>query len=156
MINNSPYCIYIDIRFTPDMMTNILIYTTFLPLNCQVFSFFQIFQCLEHPAESARITRLNSTLKARRRHFVDRIVNSTDLLNLADLVYLELREYEKLLEDAFEVGLSGTNHHEISDLEKWTFLKSVFFSSTVLTTIGKFKKAIQLLKLPFYVNFIQL
>lgn len=84
---------------------------------------------------------LNTTLNARRRYLVETIVNNSGITNLADLVYLELKGYERTLQDAFEGGLETTTDGErfrsLEELEKWTILQAVFFSSTVLTTIGK-------------------
>ncbi|KAK5643630.1 hypothetical protein RI129_007475 [Pyrocoelia pectoralis] len=96
-----------------------------------------IFRHLEHPAEVDRLSSLQSSLLHRRRHFVERIINNTLVLeNPLEYVFYELSEYEKLLEDAFAEGFQSSHEQEISELEKWSFLKSVFFSSTVLTTIG--------------------
>lgn len=97
----------------------------------------QVFQCLEHPDEQQRLKRISHSLKHRKRNLVERIVNNTDIVNLEEVVWFELSEYEKLLEDAFSEGFDTSSYdQEISDLEKWTLMKSVFFSSTVITTIG--------------------
>ncbi|XP_031342087.1 TWiK family of potassium channels protein 7-like, partial [Photinus pyralis] len=96
-----------------------------------------IFRYLEHPAEVDRLTNLHSSLVHRRRHFVERIINNTLVLeNPLEYVFYELSEYEKLLEDAFAEGFQSSHEQEITELEKWSFVKSVFFSSTILTTIG--------------------
>lgn len=52
----------------------------------------------------------------------------------------EFYEYEKILEDSFEAGLPvvAPEYNIQEENLKWTLLKAVFFSSTVLTTIGEF------------------
>lgn len=67
---------------------------------------------------------------------VERIVNNTRISNLDELVLFELKEYEKTLQDAYKGGLSSP-YEALQDLERWTILRAVFFSSTVITTIGK-------------------
>lgn len=67
---------------------------------------------------------------------VERIVNNTRISNLDQLVLFELKEYEKSLQDAYKGGLSSP-YEDLHDLERWTILRAVFFSSTVITTIGK-------------------
>lgn len=47
----------------------------------------------------------------------------------------ELQNYEEVLRKAFEAGVSIRPEEQIA---KWTILRAVFFSSTVLTTIGMF------------------
>ncbi|KAK4886664.1 hypothetical protein RN001_002935 [Aquatica leii] len=96
-----------------------------------------VFRCLEHPAEIERISRLRSSLLHSRRHLAERIINNTlGLQEPLEYVYFELKEYEKVLEDAFAEGFQSTHHLDKYESEKWSFLTSVFFSSTVLTTIG--------------------
>ncbi|XP_017769645.1 PREDICTED: TWiK family of potassium channels protein 7 [Nicrophorus vespilloides] len=94
-----------------------------------------VFRSVEYPAEVARLTHLNQVVNARRHHLVNRIVNNSELSNLGDLVLMEVKDYEKVLQDAVLGGLTD-NSRPLEELEKWTILKAVFFSSTVITTIG--------------------
>ncbi|KAF5302925.1 hypothetical protein FQA39_LY02105 [Lamprigera yunnana] len=80
---------------------------------------------------------MHSSLLYNRRHLAERIINNTYLLeDPLEYVYYELKEYEKMLEDAFSEGFQSSYHPDLKAPEKWSFLTSVFFSSTVLTTIG--------------------
>ncbi|XP_023013009.1 TWiK family of potassium channels protein 7 isoform X1 [Leptinotarsa decemlineata] len=92
-----------------------------------------IFRRLEYPAEISRIRHFNSTVLHKRQYLINFITNNTKTSNLDYLISNELLEYEKLLQDSFEAGILRFPE---DDLEKWTTLKAVFFSSTVLTTIG--------------------
>lgn len=81
-------------------------------------------------------------VREQRHHFVYAIINNTDLRNLDRLVSLELAKYEVAAQHAVQGGLllsSDSNFPVIT--EKWSILQAVFFSSTVLTTIGKFEQA---------------
>lgn len=100
----------------------------------------QVFRQLEYPAEVTRLLELNSTVNTHRQQLIDSIVNNSEIKNLSDLVYIELKQYEKTLQNAFLGGLEptadGKSYRSLEELEKWTILSSVFFSSSVLTTIG--------------------
>lgn len=61
-------------------------------------------------------------------------MNNTDLKNLDIFISSELENYEKFLQGACKEGIPLFPNEQIA---KWTTLKAVFFSSTVLTTIGE-------------------
>lgn len=100
-----------------------------------------MFRSLESPAELSRISNLSSAIKAKRKYIADIIISNKNITNLNDLINLQLKEYERILEEAFTKGLEMIseldNVRSVEGLEKWTILKAVFFSSTVLTTIGE-------------------
>lgn len=110
---------------------------------------FQVFRQLEYPEEVRMLLEFNSTANAKREQLIGEIVkfvnNSdlTDLADLEDLVKLELKQYVKTLSEAYAVGLrptaDGERFQSLEELEKWTVSSSVFFSSSVLTTIGEQK-----------------
>lgn len=99
-----------------------------------------VFRYLEAPAEQLRrmyFHNLTQTLALRRVQLIDTIVNNTDLINLNHLIILELNDYERTLYEGYRVGFAENENFKNSENdEKWTILKAVFFSSTVLTTIG--------------------
>lgn len=70
---------------------------------------------------------------------MDNIVNFSDVSNFEKFVRTELHEYEEVLQKAFAAGYqdSWNTRNLDEESEKWSTLKAVFFSSTVLTTIGK-------------------
>ena len=70
---------------------------------------------------------------------MDNIVNFSDVSNFEKFVRTELHEYEEVLRQAFAAGYqdSWNTRNLDEEAEKWSTLKAVFFSSTVLTTIGK-------------------
>ncbi|CAH1104039.1 unnamed protein product [Psylliodes chrysocephalus] len=90
-----------------------------------------IFRHFEYPAEIVRTRHYQSLLHEKRQYLLELIVHNDT--NTAIIVTNELIEYDKILEDAFIAGISV---YPSGEIEKWTTLKAVFFSSTVLTTIG--------------------
>lgn len=92
-----------------------------------------VFQRFEYPAEVSRIKYYNSTLNVRRQYLIQTIVNNSDLVNLDYLISNELDKYETVLQASFNAGIPL---RPSTAMAKWTTLKSVFFCSTVLTTIG--------------------
>ncbi|CAH1159361.1 unnamed protein product [Phaedon cochleariae] len=93
-----------------------------------------VFRRFEYPAELSRIRYFNASLSEKRQYLIDFITNGTDESKSDYLISNELVEYEKLLQESFKAGIP--RFPDEGDLEKWTTLKAVFFSSTVLTTIG--------------------
>lgn len=93
--------------------------------------YFQIFRRFEYPAEISRLTYLNTTLVRGRRDLLETIIDAPNFTNIE----VKLEEYEEILHDAFSAGLPVVGQPAV---EKWTILKAVFFSSTVLTTIGEY------------------
>lgn len=94
---------------------------------------FQVFRRFEYPAEVSRFKHFNATLHQKRQDLIERIL-SNDFQDLTEEFY----EYEKILEDSFVAGIPAGAPRYAQENVKWTHLKAVFFSSTVLTTIGKF------------------
>lgn len=89
-----------------------------------------IFKELEYPSEIAKINDLRETINKQRQTLIYKMVN--DIRNYS-LLQDEVRNYEKLLKNAFEVGVAI---HPEDQTIKWTVNKAVFFSTTILTTIG--------------------
>lgn len=118
----------------------------------------QAFQRLELPNEIQTQTDLRSLLRSKRLEFLSAIVNNTDVSNLETLVSVELVKYEEVNLNWYETKLWRFTPKQIifqivqqtvagglilkveedfpSSTEKWSFLQSVFFSSTIITTIG--------------------
>lgn len=99
-----------------------------------VIRLFQIFRRFEYPAERHRLTSLSANLVTGRRNFLATVINSQNL----SITFIEpkLHQYEVILRDALAGGIDLQKDVDAEELEKWTLLKAVFFSSTVLTTIG--------------------
>ncbi|KAK9704575.1 Ion channel [Popillia japonica] len=94
----------------------------------------QVFRQFESPAEISKLTFLNNSLHETRIKFLETLVSTKDKDKIYDLV----SGYETFLRHTFAEGLHEnwiTGEHD-EESEKWTTLKAVFFSSTVLTTIG--------------------
>lgn len=70
-----------------------------------------------------------------REQLIEFIENTTSSSNLNYLISNELKKYERILQDSF---MAGIPRFPQGDIVKWTTLKAVFFSSTVLTTIGMY------------------
>ncbi|CAG9859771.1 unnamed protein product [Phyllotreta striolata] len=91
-----------------------------------------IFRHFEYPAEIIRTEYFHSMLDKKRQDLLELIGNNDTYTQLR--VTNVLIEYDKILEDAYFAGISA--YPDAGEIEKWTTLKAVFFSSTVLTTIG--------------------
>ncbi|XP_050303741.1 LOW QUALITY PROTEIN: TWiK family of potassium channels protein 7-like [Anthonomus grandis grandis] len=92
-----------------------------------------VFRKLEYSAEILKINFYKDLLIKKRQNLIETIVNNTDVTNLDYLIEHELDVYDKALEASFKNGIFLNPNAEMA---KWTTLKSVFFCSTVLTTIG--------------------
>ncbi|XP_045479739.1 TWiK family of potassium channels protein 9-like [Harmonia axyridis] len=88
-----------------------------------------VFRRLEYPAELEKINVYNVTLSTSRRLLIQSILDKENFTTFER----ELQNYEEILRRAFEAGVSIRPEEQIA---KWTILRAVFFSSTVLTTIG--------------------
>ncbi|KAH8323896.1 hypothetical protein KR067_010564 [Drosophila pandora] len=65
------------------------------------------------------------------------ILNNTEVHNLNELLAFELAKYEAAVQEAAEGGLLIVADKDFPEpYERWSILQAVFFSSTVLTTIG--------------------
>uniref|UniRef100_A0A0K8U275 TWiK family of potassium channels protein 7 n=1 Tax=Bactrocera latifrons TaxID=174628 RepID=A0A0K8U275_BACLA len=97
----------------------------------------QVFRQLERPAELERLQYLKGVVKTHREKFITTILNNTDVLNFNELVAKELAKYEVAVQEAAEGGLLIEADKDFPEpYERWSILQAVFFSSTVLTTIG--------------------
>ncbi|XP_034484740.1 TWiK family of potassium channels protein 7 [Drosophila innubila] len=96
-----------------------------------------IFRHLERPAEVERLTQLKDVVKTQRERFMSTILNNTEVNNLNELLAFELAKYEAAVQQAAEGGLLILADKDFPEpYERWSILQAVFFSSTVLTTIG--------------------
>ncbi|XP_053947572.1 TWiK family of potassium channels protein 7-like [Anastrepha ludens] len=96
-----------------------------------------VFRQLERPAELERLEYLKAVVKTHREKFITTILNNTDVLNLDELIAKELAKYEVAVQEAAEGGLLIEADKDFPEpYERWSILQAVFFSSTVLTTIG--------------------
>ncbi|XP_001965460.3 TWiK family of potassium channels protein 7 [Drosophila ananassae] len=96
-----------------------------------------IFRHLERPAEVERLGHLKDVVKTQRERFMSTILNNTEVHNLNELLAFELAKYEAAVQEAAEGGLLIVADKDFPEpYERWSILQAVFFSSTVLTTIG--------------------
>ncbi|KAH8238210.1 hypothetical protein KR032_001218 [Drosophila birchii] len=96
-----------------------------------------IFRHLERPAEVERLSHLKDVVKTHRERFMDTVLNNTEVHNLRELLSFELAKYEAAVQQAAEGGLLIVVDKDFPEpYERWSILQAVFFSSTVLTTIG--------------------
>ncbi|XP_036676428.2 TWiK family of potassium channels protein 7 [Drosophila suzukii] len=96
-----------------------------------------IFRHLERPAEVERLSHLKDVVKTHREKFMHTILNNTEVRNLDQLLAFELAKYEAAVQQAAEGGLLIVADKDFPEpYERWSILQAVFFSSTVLTTIG--------------------
>ncbi|XP_045492601.1 TWiK family of potassium channels protein 9 [Colias croceus] len=100
-----------------------------------------VFRALEYPAEMAKQEYVRDRLLTERWNLI-RVVsdfnfNGTEVVSMEKLLSAQLSIYEKVLEEASGSGLALEIERNFPPLEeKWSILQAVFFSSTVLTTIG--------------------
>ncbi|KAH8375751.1 hypothetical protein KR200_002026 [Drosophila serrata] len=96
-----------------------------------------IFRHLERPAEVERLSHLKDVVKTNRERFMDSVLNNSEVHNLRELLSFELAKYEVAVQQAAEGGLLIVVDKDFPEpYERWSILQAVFFSSTVLTTIG--------------------
>ncbi|KAK0158497.1 hypothetical protein PV328_009494 [Microctonus aethiopoides] len=110
-----------------------------------------VFRQLELPIEIIRLSRIRTILLTQRNHFINQILNNTDLntSTFADMMQLELQSYEIAIQEATQGGFLINsvdefhlfNNQDIANLppvtiDRWSIIQAVFFASTVLTTIG--------------------
>ncbi|XP_026326353.1 TWiK family of potassium channels protein 9 [Hyposmocoma kahamanoa] len=94
-----------------------------------------VFRALEYPAEMAKKEFHKERLIEERWNLINLV--SDNNLNFTQWLQ-QLEYYEKVLADATSNGISPevARNASTSVEEKWSILQAVFFSSTVLTTIG--------------------
>lgn len=100
-----------------------------------------MFRALEYPAEIAKQEYHRERLLEERynliRFVADFNSNATGYDSLEEMLSDHLAVYEKVLEAASSSGLALEIERQFPAAEeKWSILQAVFFSSTVLTTIG--------------------
>lgn len=115
----------------------------------------QVFNELESPAEVSLLNELQISVLKERQFLIHTIVNHTMLnseydhgdrsRNLTSFVSHKLGDYEKVVQEAVRGGVSlpldPNNPAPLS--ARWNFLQAVFFASTVLTTIGTYKRIVR-------------
>nr|XP_045595398.1 TWiK family of potassium channels protein 7-like [Procambarus clarkii] len=96
----------------------------------------KIFQVLEHPAEIQAQGDAGTTLLEQRTLFMQSLINISAHTHFEyqERVSRELRQYEAAVEAAVEAGVSPLEP-EVPHYQ-WNYIESVFFASTVITTIG--------------------
>ncbi|GBP06913.1 hypothetical protein EVAR_4366_1 [Eumeta japonica] len=100
----------------------------------------KVFSALERPASEAKQEFHRNLLVAERDTFIrfisERNYNGTEDFSI-EFISDQLAAYEKILEAASDSGLAlDADKNFPAAEEKWSILQAVFFSSTVLTTIG--------------------
>ena len=95
---------------------------------------FQIFQALEHPVEVATMGGIRELVLLERQNFVHYIFNgSWNSVLHSEHIDEQLLEYEKTVAVAANVGINLATKEP---LYQWNYIQAVFFTSTILTTIG--------------------
>ncbi|KAL0839673.1 hypothetical protein ABMA28_016331 [Loxostege sticticalis] len=100
-----------------------------------------VFRALEYPAELAKQEYHRERLVTERWNLIRFVSERNENLTLGagveKILSDQLALYEKVLEEASSSGLSLEVERNFPPAEeKWSILQAVFFSSTVLTTIG--------------------
>ncbi|XP_047476089.1 TWiK family of potassium channels protein 7-like [Penaeus chinensis] len=99
----------------------------------------RFFQVLEHPAEVENQEQARKMLLEQRSQFLHTLNDVTsfnDSTNMHEYqrVLLALRAYEQEVASAVDAGVSPVDPHQPH--YQWNYIESVFFASTVITTIG--------------------
>ncbi|CAB4065370.1 KCNKN [Lepeophtheirus salmonis] len=94
----------------------------------------KIFQVLEHPLEEEKLTSLQNLVILERENFLRFIFNgSWNSLIHRNNIDRRLLEYEQTVSVAAQEGIDLVT----KDIQyEWNYIQAVFFSSTILTTIG--------------------
>jgi hypothetical protein len=89
----------------------------------------------EHPIEVENLDVVRTTLLYERENFVRFIFNgSWNSVTHRESINHKLLDYEQTVAIAADEGL---NLEDKSPVYQWDYIQSVFFTSTILTTIGK-------------------
>lgn len=98
-------------------------------------SVFQIFQVFEHPVEVENLREVGTLLELERANFVRFIFNgSWNSVTHREGIDRRLKEYEQTVAVAADEGI---NMADKMPVYQWDYIQSVFFTSTILTTIGR-------------------
>lgn len=94
----------------------------------------KIFQSIEHPNELDVLNTYQALLISKRQVFLRAVWNtSQNLVNYHEKIDEHLTEYESIVEEAVQHGINVVSQdYHVS----WNYIQSVFFSTTILTTIG--------------------
>merc|ERR1712062_793113 len=94
----------------------------------------KIFQALEHPVEEEKLVELQNLVIMERENFVRFIFNgSWNSVVHRENIDLKLLDYEQTVAVAATEGIDMETKDVIY---KWSYIQAVFFTSTILTTIG--------------------
>ena len=98
----------------------------------QICFMVQMFQIIEQTTDEDRMRDHQAILIMQRNQLMDNLVNITNI----DMIRVDrcLAEYEKSVSLATSAGIdvvTQTYQHN------WDYLQSVFFATTILTTIGR-------------------
>ena len=118
-----------------------------LPPNEYNFSFFQIFQALEHPEEAQKLKILQNLTIIQRENFMNFILNGTwkNYVEPKKEIGDQLSDYELTVAQA---AIGGIDMATKTPIFQWSYIQSVFFTSTILTTIGKWLTDLGCQKIP--------
>ena len=105
-------------------------------LTKYTFLFFQIFQALEHPEEAQKLKILQNLTIIQRENFMNFILNGTwkNYVEPKKEIGDQLSDYELTVAQA---AIGGIDMATKTPIFQWSYIQSVFFTSTILTTIGK-------------------
>lgn len=94
----------------------------------------KIFQIIENPNELDTLQTYQALLVSKREVFLRSVWNeSVNSANYRETIDSLLIDYEVVVEEAVNNGINvATQDYTIS----WNYIQSVFFSTTILTTIG--------------------
>jgi len=93
-----------------------------------------IFQALEHPVEEEKLLQLQKDVIEERQDFVRFIFNgSWNSVVHRENIDIKLLDYEQTVAVAATSGIEMATKDVIY---KWSYIQAVFFTSTILTTIG--------------------
>ena len=106
----------------------------YVGLACYTALGAKVFQLLENPHEMEKSRHFKQVLNSSRNNFLEKVSlvsrNSADCNSSVEKL---LGEYEVALS---EVMTAGINIVTMNYTQNWDYLQSVFFSTTILTTIG--------------------
>ena len=132
---NVSYCMYKSISLLNYYRSQMTPFRT-IPPNEYNFSFFQIFQALEHPEEAQKLKILQNLTIIQRENFMNFILNGTwkNYVEPKKEIGDQLSDYELTVAQA---AIGGIDMATKTPIFQWSYIQSVFFTSTILTTIGK-------------------